>query len=389
MKSPVIYKGRGTPEMYDDLMDFLNYVFGFDGNSSDFKKILPKLYKKEADPTYHNYVVTENGKLKAAVGAFESTVSFGGKKLTCRGIGNVAVHPYARGKGYMKDCMNMALKGMLEDGIDFSALGGQRQRYHYFGYDHLGSDYHINITPTNLRHIFRDAPAPTVELHPVKEEEAKLLDPIAAMQASRLIHTVRDRKDFYDICCSFASSATPLWAVIKNGVCVGYFLNSLKELTLTDMADFNDTIRAYVASRGKVTLIVPSWNRPMIDAGMKLCENASLGITYSFNILNYRNVLSAILPIQAEAYPAAKGTLSVLIHGYAGDTCLRLTVENGTASVEEIPVPAVLPSGMMELTHLDAMQFFFGLYSPYRRQLPPALAPLFPLPIHLEEADHI
>ena len=44
------YFGRGNAAMYDDYMDFINYVFGFNGNSSDFKKLLPKLYRPEDDP---------------------------------------------------------------------------------------------------------------------------------------------------------------------------------------------------------------------------------------------------------------------------------------------------------------------------------------------------
>ncbi|MCR5683708.1 MAG: GNAT family N-acetyltransferase, partial [Clostridiales bacterium] len=103
MSDPILYKGRGTPEMYDDLMDFMNYVFGFNGNEKDFKKLLPKLYKPEYDPCHSNYVVTENGKLKAAIGAFDSDLSVDGEILRSRGIGNVAVHPYSRSKGYMKD----------------------------------------------------------------------------------------------------------------------------------------------------------------------------------------------------------------------------------------------------------------------------------------------
>ena len=31
-----VYYGRGTPEMFDEYVDFINYVFGFNGNSSDF-----------------------------------------------------------------------------------------------------------------------------------------------------------------------------------------------------------------------------------------------------------------------------------------------------------------------------------------------------------------
>ena len=103
-----IYYGRGTAEMFDDYMDFINYVFGFNGNSSDFKKLLPKLYKYDYKPAFSSYVTVDNGKLKAAVGAFDHDISVCGRYIKTRGIGNVAVHPYARGCGYMKKLMNMA-----------------------------------------------------------------------------------------------------------------------------------------------------------------------------------------------------------------------------------------------------------------------------------------
>ena len=35
-----IYYGHGTKEQFDDYMDFINYVFGFNGNQNDFKKLL-------------------------------------------------------------------------------------------------------------------------------------------------------------------------------------------------------------------------------------------------------------------------------------------------------------------------------------------------------------
>ena len=69
------YFGRGNAGMYDDYMDFINYVFGFNGNSSDFKKLLPKLYRPDDDPAANSYVALEDGKLKAAIGAFDLDVS--------------------------------------------------------------------------------------------------------------------------------------------------------------------------------------------------------------------------------------------------------------------------------------------------------------------------
>ena len=37
-----IYQGRGNISMQDEYMDFINYVFGFNGRDRDFYKLLPK-----------------------------------------------------------------------------------------------------------------------------------------------------------------------------------------------------------------------------------------------------------------------------------------------------------------------------------------------------------
>lgn len=73
-----IYKGRATTEMYDELMDMLNYVFGFSSADYDFQKLLPKLYADKEAACHDNYIVAENGKIKAAVGAFDDIISVGG-----------------------------------------------------------------------------------------------------------------------------------------------------------------------------------------------------------------------------------------------------------------------------------------------------------------------
>ena len=111
-----VYYGAGTPEMFDEYVDFINYVFGFNGNSDDFKKLLPKLYRYELDPAGNSYVAVENGKIRAAVGAFDHDIVVCGKLLKTRGIGNVAVHPYERSRGFMRKLMNMAVDGMVADG---------------------------------------------------------------------------------------------------------------------------------------------------------------------------------------------------------------------------------------------------------------------------------
>ncbi len=381
MSEPILYKGRGYPEMYDDLMDFINYVFGFNGNSEDFKKLLPKLYNKECDPCYANYVVTENGKLKAAIGAFDSVLSVGGQELTCRGIGNVAVHPYSRSKGYMIDCMTMALNDMIKDGVDYSILGGQRQRYGYFGFDAIGPEYHVSINDTNLRHIFRDVPFTELEIRDVKAEDTDLIDKMYEIHAKRPLRTVRPRDNFFDIARSWTA---PVRVILKNGTFLGYFVNDLQELTLVNMADFNDVIRNYVRRYGAVTLKIPAWDNAMLEAAMRVCESTGLGACDMFNIFNYKKVVDAFIKFKTTVEVLSDGELTLFIHGYAGDCKLKITVNDNTAAVEEYDDDCEF-----ELEHKEALQLLFGLHSPYMRQLKPGIRSWFPLPLYVENADHV
>ncbi len=381
MNDPIIYKGRGYPEMYDDLMDFMNYVFGFNGDSSDFKKLLPKIYNKDCDPCYNNYVVTENGKLKAAIGAYDSVLNVNGEELKSRGIGNVAVHPYSRSKGYMIDCMNMALSDMIRDGVDFSILGGRRQRYGYFGYDHAGPQYNMAINSNNMRYIFRDAPLTEMEIRDVNADDTELLDKMFALHNTRPLRVNRSREKFFDIARSWRK---PVRAILKDGEFIGYFCGDLCELTLTDRAYFNDVIRNYIRKYGDVHLNVAAWDNETYEAGMALCEHWDIGTCDMFNILNYKKVTGAFLKFKTTLDTLADGTLTLFIHGYAGDCKIKLTVENNTATVEDYDGECDF-----ELSHMEAMQLLFGNYSPYTRKLAPAIRSWFPLPLYVESADHV
>ncbi|MBR4205272.1 MAG: GNAT family N-acetyltransferase [Clostridia bacterium] len=378
----IIYKGRGAPEMYDDLMDFMNYVFGFNGDDRDFKKLLPKLYKPEYDPCHSNYVVTEDGKLKAAVGVYDSTLNVGGTLLKSRGVGNVAVHPYSRSKGYMIDCMNLALRDMIADGIDFSILGGQRQRYGYFGYDHAGQQVEISIGNRNLRHCFRNVPFVEYELRELGEGDGELIGKAYELQRTRPMRTERARAAFLDICRSWRSS---LSAVLKDGEFRGYFVGDLKELTLLDPGAFNDVVRNYVKQRGDVNLHIPTWDAAQIAAAAKIGGGLSLGACEMFNILRFRRVTEACLNFKAAREELCGGELSLLVHGYAGDESFRLAVRENEVAVE----PCAPEAADLELSHMEAMALLFGLWSDRRRALSPAVRSWFPLPLHVESADHV
>lgn len=386
MADTIIYKGRGNAEMYDDYMDFINYVFGFNGNEQDFKKLLPKLYNPECDPCYNNYVVTENGKLKAAIGAFDSEVTVGGEVLKCRGIGNVAVHPYSRSKGYMIDCMNMALSDMVKDGVDYSILGGQRQRYNYFGFDYIGVEYHVDINGTNLRHCFRDVPFTELVIRDVKSDESELIDKIYGSFCTRPMRTLRPRDRFYDICVSWR---TPLRAIFKNGEYIGYFVGDLQELTLNNPEDFDDVVRNYVRNYGSVEIRIPDWREDLLARATRICGGYSVGHCDMFNVFSYKRFVGAFLEFEASYKPMCDGTLTVLIHGFAGDEKLKITTHAEKIGGRYTTVEEYDGECELELSHRDAMAFFFSLSSPYRTKISPAIRAALPIPVYIENADHV
>ena len=371
MSDPIIYKGRGTPEMYDDLMDFMNYVFGFNGNDSDFKKLLPKLYKPEYDPCYANYVVTENGKLKAAIGAFDSVLQVG------------AVHPYSRSKGYMKDCMKMALDGMIADGVDYSVLGGIRQRYNHFGYETSGPAYSVSIGSRDINYVFERKGIPFVELdlHTVSENETDLIDKMYALHATRPLRTVRPREQFLDICHSWRASAV---AILKDGEFRGYYVENLQELTLVDENDFNDVIRNYIRRHGKVSMHFAAWETEHMAKAAAIGYAPTMDYSDMFNIFNYKKVVNAFLKFKASYTDLADGEITVRINGFAGEEKLLIYVENGVPYVEEHTGDCDI-----ELEHLEAVTFFFGLYSPSWTKVPAAARGWFPLPLYVDNADHV
>ena len=98
-----IYKGiaHGHVE-HEDLIDFLNYIFKMNGRESGFYQLLPKLYRPSLVPEKNNFVVTENGKLRAAVGVYPIDMEILGETVHAQGIGNVASHPFHARKGYMR-----------------------------------------------------------------------------------------------------------------------------------------------------------------------------------------------------------------------------------------------------------------------------------------------
>ncbi len=383
-----IYHGRGNEELYEDYIDFINYVFGFNGDSGNFIKLLPKLYKPEYEPVKSSYITLDNGKIKAAVGAFDHEIKVCGKTLRCRGIGNVAVHPFARSKGYMKTLMNMAVDDMVKDGIDLSILGGRRQRYNYFSYEESGTAYKLTLNNDNMRHCYgTDRSAHyTVKINRVDGSDAAELESITKLLEKRDYNPCRPAGKLYDILCSW--ECVP-YAVYKEDKFAGLLIfknDTINEIVLADPADFADTLITFYDKQklSKLTVTLPPFDVEYLRTLYRVCEGYTLSPAKSYSVLNFRHVTEAFLKLKMKYEKLPDGELKLLVHGRAGDENILIKVKGGAGSVSENTGAADL-----ELLHIDAMNMLFSTFCPGRESLPDFARIWLPLPLWLYYTDAV
>lgn len=384
-----IYCGRGTSISYEDFMGLINLTFGFTTPETQFLGLLPKLYREEYRPQDSNYVVVEDGTLCAAVGAYDHSVTVCGETLTCRGIGNVAVHPDHRSKGYMKMAMEAAIDDMIEDEIAISSLGGRRQRYQYFSYDRCGPCYNFTFNHDNLRQVFKDTTAPFDGYRVITDARDPMIPAIHAIAHKGKFSPNRPMDRFLDICNTWHCK---LIAVTHGGALKGYAVahngDNIIEVRAADPADFLPLLRTLLVNSGgnAIQLCLPPFEHEAIAGLAPVCEGVTEGCSMMYTVLNYQKVIRAFLRLKASYTKLPDGEISLFIEGRGGPERLRITVRNQYVTVEPIHHSVAVD---LALTHMNAMNVLFAPVSPMRNNLPPLFREWFPLPLWVYRADEV
>jgi predicted N-acetyltransferase YhbS len=388
--------GKGNDSQQDEFIDFINYVFNFNGNDIDFYRMLPKLYKKENHPCENNYLALENDRIKAAVGSFPGEVTVSGFHLNFYGIGNVAVHPYSRSKGYMKKLMNQAVEDMLAKDVDFSVLGGRRQRYNYFSYEVVGRKYCFSVDETNIRHAFGKVKKDKFQFVLVKENDKETLHYIAELQKLQPVSCRRDEDKIYDIMKTWNTDG--IYAIYEGttdnqpkeqsfaGYLICYDKNSVREIILKQQEDIAEVIVDFMNTvvKGGINLEFPEYQQSFIDAVSVFAENVSIQDKENFSVFHYDRVIEAFLNLKAQTEKLADGEIVLQIHGKKRDENLLISVKDNLVTVANTDQKADY-----EYNHQEAMSVLFANYSPLRHNLPTQIQNWLPLPITIFPADGV
>ncbi len=341
-----------------DIIDFVNYVFSYAHYPHDMKKMVPKIYADDADSLdITHYLAMEEGKIKAVISLLVIEVQVGGEILKYGFIGNVAVHPYSRGKGYMKDLLKMAIEDSERIGVDIMALGGQRQRYGYFGFEHAGAYYHFSITKTNIRHAMKDVACDGITFERISDPEAAEIDIAKELYEKRPVHTLRPRKEFLHIMHSWQNE---LQAVKKDGRMIGYIYGNIHELVLENDRDLPQVIKAWFEQGRADTLglAVQPYESERIRFFSSICESMSVGPVERVRVLNWEKVLRVLLEFKHQYCPLQDGEAAFRIENEA----YRMLVQCGKVSVEKVGEQNLLADETIPKYSINqAEMLFFGL----------------------------
>ena len=354
------------PEEDMEVLDFINFVFSQAARPHDFAQLIPKVYAHPGFAKLHA-VAVEDGRIRGTIAMLPVAVHAGGETLRCGYIGSVSVHPRFRGKGYMKELMAMQIAEAKRQGFDFMSLGGQRQRYQYFGFIQYGDTVHFFLNQSNARHALpKETPFTFV---PAQECHAEA---IAALREKQALYCERPR--LLDALCTYGG--VPY--VILNGEEISGYLvamgDQITELCLSRESDLPAVMAAWMREHKNCQVSCGGEMTQRIQGLAAFAETYSIQPSAMIKVLNWENVLRAAMRMR----PLPDGERVIQIEN-AG--VFRLKVENGAAEA----VPCQLRPDCI-WTEAQAVE---NLFSPLQAQAvrDPVLRSWLPLTLDIPVAD--
>ncbi|MFR7935748.1 MAG: GNAT family N-acetyltransferase [Clostridium perfringens] len=410
---------------YEELVDFINYVFSHSGESTDFPVLLPKLYKNKDKIKYHHIIKVDN-MIKGVVGAFPLTLSLLGEKVNVVGIGSVSAHPYSKGQGYMKELMNKAICEMKNENVDISVLNGYRQRYEHFGYEPCGQHINFNILDLNINYKRDELINKGISIHLLDENDPNIVEKAYKLYCKKNVKIERKKEEFLDILKSWNCR---IYSVFKNGEFIGYISSNngfIEEIVIEDNNDLNFVIASYIKTfnHREVNVRVPIYEREKISQLLKICENYSITKNNNFRIFNYEKIVRIMLKLKVTYSNLEDGEYNIKIINYG---ILKIKVHKNNVEVKKVEEKTYKAKGNfnnsedviyeekeyfhssgeeiykdkeafnsseeefhIELNELEVMEFLFSpikSYFNFNKDTPSFLNSWLPLPLYIDNLD--
>lgn len=371
------------PQDMDELIDLINMIFSMLRTPHDFTVVLPKVYAGAVRRSEIHEIACEDGRLCGVVGLLPFRQEMAGRSLSCGYVGSVSVHPRMRGRGVMRELMNRQIQKAKEAGMDMVVLGGQRQRYEYYGFSACGSRMRYAISRANVRHTLADADMCSVSFRPLLpggEDEAKAW----ALYEKQPITGARTKENIVLALRSYWSDA---YSICRDGRMMGYMMTTgdgkcIYELVLEDERELGAVIGAWIEQKNAspLTIVATPYDTARNVFLSGISEGCSTGTDEMFLCLRPDRVIEAVMRLKRTAMPMEDGEVKL---GFGSFGTIRIAVSGG-----EIDVQRTQEAPDLALDDRQAHAFTFGhdrtLWHQADIRMPRGW---FPLPLHVMEAD--
>ncbi len=365
-----------TGAEFDEAIGFLDGVFG-EHRPHDFATLLPSIYQPCDELMSCNHALRVDGRIRAIVGLFPIDWQVGGRLLKVGGIGGVSTHPGDRGKGYMGVLMRHCVERMKAEGFHLSWLGGQRQRYGYFGYEKCGQTVSFDLGPANLRHAGPETAG--LRFEALEPGHSERLEQAWVMHRAQRVHCRRRKPWFHRYLRAWYNR--PHAALDGSGEMAGYLVaggegGQVVELVGRDQETALAMAPAWVQARdaGSVRFTLPPERRGLVRGLGAVAESVSVASSGNWQVFDWAATVEALMGV-CDGLPEGEADLG--IEGYGK---LRVRVRDGRVECRREDA-----GGGVTWDPRTAMRVLFGPLAPELvTDVPPALDALrawCPLPL--------
>lgn len=401
----------------DKLLACADEAFGDSLPKGGFAALLPKLYGPGAQVGGSHLLAEEEGQILGLVLAEPMEYRVLEERLKIAGVGTVSVAKQARGRGIMKLLMKETISRLKKEGYAFAFLGGQRQRYAYWGFQACGTQMYFSWNQANLKHSLPVAKEDRIRLVPMAPDSEQCKEAWQLWNREP-VRVERAEEAFYDILCSWQGKP---YACYKQGRFAGYMVLLLEEekesgrileLVLKEGVQAPSVLHALAdclgIRQGSIRVDYPK--QELLRQLEGFCEEERLECGHKFLILDWCAVFKAMLSIKQRSTPLRDGEAVLAITEADGKKIvLRICIQEGRISVTEegtVPRPAKQEAAkegtmprpaaeqavkqaavQLELTAQRAAGILFRESLISYEELKKLPAGWFPLPLYVNEQD--
>ncbi len=350
---------QGRPGDEGQILDLANMVFSMAHRPHDFAQLLPKVYAQPGFAPKHVVYAGPKGELLALVGLHTIDLRLEDQSLRCGIIGTVCVHPQHRGKGHMKHLMPMAEEMARQQGCQLMLLGGQRQRYNFFGFEQGGIIARLEVTRTNLRLAGVTDPG-DITFVTLEQAPPVALDQVYQRYQTQQMVGERTLEEFARVLRSYDGQG---YAILRGNTTLGYlyavdghwqgFALEEEDMLPTALAAWQN-----IQKQRSTRVVLGLHQRQLLRQIGDMAEGAALADSLMMRVLDWQTVLQKLMRFRHQGLPLAEGDTIVSIDGQ------RLRIQGSSRGVMVKPTR---DKPLWTLTHNQAVTRMFSLSATWQQ----------------------